>query len=135
MCRSHAIECRPPYSHALFSISLSLSHPPPQWLDWSADLRGAVSSVTRRHFTAVEARAAKYAFAMGTSLKLAPIVRWDGAYIGDGSPGLPVLVLKELMEADMDPVTEGAAARFTTVPFNGLGDVGGEYERGEGEGG
>ena len=114
-----------PRTHTLFSPFLSLSlTPPPQWLDWSADLRGAVSSVTRRHFTAVEARAAKYAFAMGTSLKLAPIVRWDGAYIGDGSPGLPVLVLKELMEADMDPVTEGAAARFTTVPFNGLGDVG-----------
>ena len=94
--------------------------PPPiqQWLDWSADLRAVVSTISRRPFTVVEAHAAKYAFAMGTTLKLAPIVRWDGAVIGDGSPGLPVMVLKELMERDMDPATDQAGERFTTVPYD-----------------
>ncbi len=57
---------------------------------------------------------------MGTSLKLAPVVRWDEAVIGDGSPGLPVLILQELMQADMDPLNDTAGEVFTQVPFLGL---------------
>lgn len=58
---------------------------------------------------------------MGTTLKVAPIVRWDGSFIGDGSPGLPAMVMKELMEADMDPVNDQGGERFTTVPYDVLG--------------
>lgn len=88
-----------------------------QWLEGSEDLRAVVKKVTRRHFTVVEAHAARVAFAMGTSIKLAPIMRWDGAFIGDGTPSLAAMVLRELMERDMDPVEDLAGERFTDVPY------------------
>lgn len=89
----------------------------PQWLEGSADLRATVTSFSRRSFTKAEAHHAAHAFVMGTSLKLAPVVRWDEAVIGDGSPGLPVLILQELMAADMDPLNDVDGSRFTEVPF------------------
>jgi len=76
-----------------------------------------VKTVTRRHFTVVEAHAALVAFAMGTSIKLAPIMRWDGFFIGDGTPSLAAMVMRELMERDMDPVDDPRGERFTDVPY------------------
>ena len=76
-----------------------------------------MKTVTRRHFTVVEAHAALVAFAMGTSIKLAPIMRWDGFFIGDGTPSLAAMVMRELMERDMDPVDDPRGERFTDVPY------------------
>jgi 4-amino-4-deoxychorismate lyase len=38
---------------------------------------------------------------LGSSVKVAPIVEWDGQPIGDGKPGPAAKALLELIEKDM----------------------------------
>jgi 4-amino-4-deoxychorismate lyase len=38
---------------------------------------------------------------LGSSVKVAPIVQWDGQPIGEGRPGPAAKALLELIEADM----------------------------------
>src|SRR5262252_6844466 len=48
-----------------------------------------------------DARAAREMLLIGSSVKVAPIVEWDGKAIGDGKPGPITTVLRELLERDM----------------------------------
>ena len=48
-----------------------------------------------------EARAAREMLLIGSSVKVAPIVEWDGKPIGDGKPGPVARALRELLEHDM----------------------------------
>jgi 4-amino-4-deoxychorismate lyase len=48
-----------------------------------------------------EARAAREMLLLGSSIKVAPIVEWDGRPIGDGKPGPGAKVLLQLLEQDM----------------------------------
>jgi 4-amino-4-deoxychorismate lyase len=48
-----------------------------------------------------EARAAREMFMIGSSIKVAPIVQWDGRPIGDGKPGPGARALLSLLENDM----------------------------------
>lgn len=48
-----------------------------------------------------EARAAREMMLIGSSVKVAPIVEWDGKAIGDGKPGPVTKALRELLEEDM----------------------------------
>lgn len=41
---------------------------------------------------------------MGSSARLAPVVRWDAEVVSEGQPSMPVLRLRELLDKDRDPV-------------------------------
>jgi 4-amino-4-deoxychorismate lyase len=66
-------------------------------------------SLVGRLFTGVEvcnipvadARAAREMFLIGSSVKVAPVVEWDGKPIGDGRPGPAASALLALLEDDM----------------------------------
>jgi 4-amino-4-deoxychorismate lyase len=48
-----------------------------------------------------DARGAREMFLIGSSVKVAPVVEWDGQPIGDGKPGPACRALLALLEADM----------------------------------
>ena len=48
-----------------------------------------------------EARAAREMLLLGSSVKVAPIVAWDGQPIGDGKPGPVAKALLAVLEEDM----------------------------------
>ena len=48
-----------------------------------------------------EARSAREMLLIGSSVKVAPIVEWDGKPIGDGKPGPLARALRELLQEDM----------------------------------
>ena len=50
---------------------------------------------------------------IGSSVKVAPIVEWDHAPIGDGKPGPVARALRELLEQDM----RTASDRLIEVPY------------------
>ena len=60
-----------------------------------------------------EARAAREMMLIGSSIKVAPIVEWDGKPIGDGKPGPVTRALRELLDADMRSGRE----RLIEVPY------------------
>ena len=59
-----------------------------------------------------EARAAREMFMIGSSIKVAPIVQWDGKAIGDGKPGPGFRALLSLLENDMR-----SGDRLIDVPY------------------
>jgi 4-amino-4-deoxychorismate lyase len=63
--------------------------------------RGLLTAVEVCDLTAAEAKAAREMVLMGSSVKVAPIVQWDGQPIGDGTPGPVAKALLELLEQDM----------------------------------
>ena len=62
-----------------------------------------------------DARAAREMVLLGSSVKVAPIVEWDGQPIGDGKPGPVAKALLELIEADMR-----TGDRLIEVPYSNL---------------
>src|SRR5215470_13120922 len=60
-----------------------------------------------------EARAAREMLLIGSSVKVAPIVEWDGKAIGNGKPGPVCQALSDLLEADM----RTASDRVIAVPY------------------
>jgi 4-amino-4-deoxychorismate lyase len=50
---------------------------------------------------------------IGSSVKVAPIVEWDGKPIGDGKPGPIARALRELLQNDM----RSAADRLIDIPY------------------
>lgn len=41
---------------------------------------------------------------MGSSARIAPVIRWDAEVVSEGQPSMPVLRLRELLDKDRDPV-------------------------------
>jgi 4-amino-4-deoxychorismate lyase len=60
-----------------------------------------------------EARQAREMLLIGSSVKVAPIVEWDGKPIGDGKPGPVATALRELLNADM----RAAKDRLIDIPY------------------
>jgi 4-amino-4-deoxychorismate lyase len=60
-----------------------------------------------------EARAAREMMLIGSSVKVAPVVEWDGTPVGDGTPGPVARALRELLEQDM----RSARDRLLEVPY------------------
>ncbi|MBI2494539.1 MAG: aminotransferase class IV [Candidatus Rokubacteria bacterium] len=60
-----------------------------------------------------EARAAREMMLLGSSVKVAPVVEWDGTPVGDGTPGPVAHALRELLEQDM----RSARDRLLEVPY------------------
>ena len=63
--------------------------------------RGLLTDVRVRDIPVAEGRAAREMLLLGSSVKIAPIVQWDEATIGDGKPGPVAKALLELLEEDM----------------------------------
>ena len=63
--------------------------------------KGPIKDVVVRDITAKEALASKEMLLIGSSVKVAGIVKWDSHTIGDGKPGPIAAALLELLEEDM----------------------------------
>ena len=64
-------------------------------------IRALLTGVEVCDIPVAEARAAREMLLLGSSIKVAPIVQWDGQPIGDGKPGPVARALLELLEEDM----------------------------------
>jgi 4-amino-4-deoxychorismate lyase len=75
--------------------------------------RGVLSGVEVCDIPVGEARTAREMLLIGSSVKVAPIVEWDGQKIGDGRPGPASRALLALIEQDMR-----TGDRLIEVPYN-----------------
>jgi 4-amino-4-deoxychorismate lyase len=75
--------------------------------------RGVLTGVEVCDIPAAEARRAREMVLLGSSVKVAPIVEWDGKPIGDGKPGPVAGALRELVEQDM----RSSRDRLIDVPY------------------
>ena len=67
---------------------------------------GLITGVEVCEIPVDQARAAKEMLLIGSSIKVAPIVEWDGAAIGTGTPGPVATALLALLERDMHTNTD-----------------------------
>jgi 4-amino-4-deoxychorismate lyase len=63
--------------------------------------RGLLSGVEVCDIPVADARAAREMVLVGSSVRVAPVIEWDGRPIGDGRPGPVSRALLELIEQDM----------------------------------
>jgi 4-amino-4-deoxychorismate lyase len=63
--------------------------------------RGVLRGVEVCDVPVADARAAREMMLLGSSVKVAPVVEWDGQPIGDGKPGPVSRALLELLDDDM----------------------------------
>ncbi len=63
--------------------------------------QGLVKGVEVCEIPVDQARAAREMLLIGSSIKVAPIVEWDGQPVGDGKPGPVAKALLTLLEKDM----------------------------------
>ena len=76
--------------------------------------RGVLRGVEVCDIPVADARAAHEMLLLGSSVKVAPVVEWDGQPIGDGKPGPVARVLLDLLENDMR-----SGDRLIDVPYTG----------------
>jgi 4-amino-4-deoxychorismate lyase len=82
-------------------------------LDLARSLVGrTVAGVEVCDIPVADARAAREMLLLGSSVKVAPIVEWDGKPIGNGKPGPIAKALLDLMEEDMR-----SGDRLIEVPY------------------
>ena len=74
--------------------------------------RGVVAGVEVCDVPVADARAAREMLLLGSSVKVAAIVEWDGQKIGSGKPGPTAKALLDLMEEDMR-----SGDRLIDVPY------------------
>jgi len=74
---------------------------------------GLLRGVEVRDIPVAEARAAREMLLIGSSVKVAPIVEWDGKPIGDGKPGPISKALRELLDQDM----RSGPGRLIDIPY------------------
>lgn len=75
--------------------------------------QGLIGGVEVCDIPVAEARAAREMMLIGSSIKVASIVEWDGARIGDGRPGPIAKTLLALLENDM----RSGGDRLIDVPY------------------
>jgi 4-amino-4-deoxychorismate lyase len=75
--------------------------------------QGLIAGVEVCDIPAAQARAAREMMLIGSSIKVASIVEWDGARIGDGRPGAVAKALLALLEEDM----RSSPDRLIDVPY------------------
>src|SRR5689334_4754323 len=63
--------------------------------------RALIAGVEVSDIPVAAARAAREMFLIGSSVKVAPIVEWDGRPVGEGKPGPVAKALLQLIEQDM----------------------------------
>ena len=75
--------------------------------------RNVIDGIQVCDIPVAEARAAREMLLIGSSVKVAPIVEWDGKPIGDGKPGPVTHALRELLQEDM----RAGRDRLIEVPY------------------
>ena len=75
--------------------------------------RNVIDGIQVCDIPVAEARAAREMLLIGSSVKVAPIVEWDGKPIGDGKPGAVARALRELLQEDM----RSGRDRLIEVPY------------------
>jgi 4-amino-4-deoxychorismate lyase len=75
--------------------------------------RGVLRGVEVCDVPVADARAAREMLLLGSSVKVAPVVEWDGQAIGDGKPGPAARALLQLLEDDMR-----TGDRLIDVPYS-----------------
>jgi 4-amino-4-deoxychorismate lyase len=85
-------------------------------LELAASLKaqGVIRSVEVCDISVAEARASREMLLIGSSVKVAPIVEWDGKPIGDGQPGPVARALRDLLTEDM----RSGRDRLIEVPYS-----------------
>ena len=73
---------------------------------------GLLTGVEVCDIAVADARASREMLLLGSSIKVAPIVEWDGQPIGDGKPGPVARALLDLLENDMR-----TSDRLIDVPY------------------
>jgi 4-amino-4-deoxychorismate lyase len=63
--------------------------------------QGLLAGVEVRDIAVADARASREMLLLGSSVKVAPVVQWDGQPIGDGRPGPVAGALLRLLDEDM----------------------------------
>jgi 4-amino-4-deoxychorismate lyase len=83
-------------------------------LDLATSLQreGLIAGIQVCDIPVADARAAREMLLLGSSVKIAPIVAWDGNPIGDGKPGPVAKALLALLEEDMR-----SGDRLIPVPY------------------
>jgi branched-subunit amino acid aminotransferase/4-amino-4-deoxychorismate lyase len=74
--------------------------------------QGLITGIEVRDIPEAEAHNCREMLLMGSSVKVAPIVQWDGRMIGDGTPGPVAKALLGLLEEDMR-----SSDRLMPVPY------------------
>lgn len=74
--------------------------------------RGVLTGIEVTDIPTADARNAREMVLLGSSVKVAPIVEWDGRPIGDGKPGPAAAALLALIEDDMR-----SSDRLIDVPY------------------
>jgi 4-amino-4-deoxychorismate lyase len=75
--------------------------------------RGVLTGVEVCDIPVADGRAAREMLLLGSSIKVAPIVEWDGVAVGDGKPGPAARELLALLEQDMR-----SGERLLAVPYS-----------------
>ena len=102
--------CHPPYDAILTGITAQRMLHLARQLVNSGDLEG----ISLRNVPLEEWRAAREIMLLGSSLKVAPVVRWDGQPVGDGHPGPIARRLLAMWRADQ----REAADQLVPVPYD-----------------
>jgi 4-amino-4-deoxychorismate lyase len=102
------------FRHALFDAILS-GITIQRVLDFAQKLmqQGALKSVRLGDISIEEGHTAAEAMLIGSSIKIAPVVEWDGKKIGDGKPGPVTKKLLEMWNED----TISAQDQLVAVPY------------------
>ena len=74
--------------------------------------RGVLAGVEVGDIPVGEARQAREMLLIGSSVRVAPIVEWDGQAIGDGRPGPMAKALLDVIDEDMR-----SGDRLIDVPY------------------
>ena len=82
-------------------------------LELARGLEGKLRGVEVCDVPVAEARGAREMLLIGSSIKVAPIVEWDGKPIGDGTPGPIARALFDVLAQDM----RSARDRLLDVPY------------------
>ena len=100
----------PPFDAILSGITIQ------RVLDFAQRLvqQGALNAVRLADIPVEEGRAAAEMMLIGSSIKVAPVVQWDGQPIGDGKPGP---VAKKLLEMWNEDATS-AQDQLVAVPYD-----------------
>lgn len=100
----------PPFDAILSGITIQ------RVLDFARRLvqQGALSSVKLADISVEEGRVAAEMMLIGSSIKVAPVVQWNGKNIGDGKPGTIALKLLEMWNQDAQSATD----QLVAVPYS-----------------
>ncbi len=101
----------PPFDAILSGITIQ------RILDFAQRLvqQGALNAVRLADIPVDEGRDAAEMMLIGSSIKVAPVVEWDGQKIGDGKPGPIAKRLLEMWKED----TRSAQDQLVAVPYDG----------------